>query len=76
MSNKHNLVLYVDKELVEKSRSLGLNLSKTFENHLKHILTRPSTLDSVNNSEKAVIVVCGGPDRTRTGDLLHVKQMS
>ncbi len=36
-SNKHNLVLYVDKDLVEKSRSLGFNLSKTFENHLKSI---------------------------------------
>jgi len=40
MSNKHNLVLYVDQELVEKSRELGFNLSKTFENHLKHLLTQ------------------------------------
>jgi post-segregation antitoxin (ccd killing protein) len=32
MSNKHNLVLYIDKELVEKSKELGFNLSKTFEN--------------------------------------------
>jgi hypothetical protein len=35
LSNKHNLVLYIDRELVEKSHSLGFDLSKTFENHLK-----------------------------------------
>jgi hypothetical protein len=30
-SNKRNGVLYLDKNLVEKSKSLGFNLSKTFE---------------------------------------------
>jgi len=35
MSAKHNLVLCVDQDLVEKTRELGFNLSKTFENHLK-----------------------------------------
>jgi hypothetical protein len=49
MSNKHNLVLYVDQELVEKSRNLGFNLSKTFENHLKDLINRFSTVNSVNN---------------------------
>jgi len=34
MSNKHNLFLYIDRELAEKSKELGFNLSKTFENHL------------------------------------------
>ena len=38
MGNKGNVVLYLDKELVEKSKELGLNLSKTFENHLKHLI--------------------------------------
>jgi post-segregation antitoxin (ccd killing protein) len=51
MSNKHNLVLYVDQELVEKSRELGFNLSKTFENHLKHLLTQFSQVNSSNNSK-------------------------
>ena len=51
MSNKHNLVLYVDQELVEKSRNLGLNLSKTFENHLKHLITQFSKVNSMNNSD-------------------------
>jgi hypothetical protein len=50
MSNKHNLVLYVDQELVERSRELGFNLSKTFENHLKQLLTQFSHVNSSNNS--------------------------
>jgi hypothetical protein len=50
MSNKHNLVLYIDKELVEKTRSLGFNLSKTFENYLKQLLTQYSTVNSMNNA--------------------------
>ena len=49
MSNKHNLVLYVDEELVEKTRNLGFNLSKTFENHLKHLLMQFSHANSPNN---------------------------
>jgi hypothetical protein len=52
-SNKHNLVLYVDKELVEKSRNLGFNLSKTFENHLKHLITQFSTVNSMNNQDSS-----------------------
>ena len=32
MTTKGNVVLYLDKELVEKSKELGFNLSKTFEN--------------------------------------------
>jgi post-segregation antitoxin (ccd killing protein) len=50
MSNKHNLVLYIAKELVEKTRNLGFNLSKTFENYLKRLLTQFSTVNSVNNN--------------------------
>jgi hypothetical protein len=49
LRNKHNLVLYIDKELVDKSKALGFNLSKTFENHLKHLITQFSTCNSVNN---------------------------
>jgi hypothetical protein len=49
MGNKGNVVLYLDKELVSKSKELGFNLSKTFENHLKHLMTQFSTCNSVNN---------------------------
>jgi hypothetical protein len=44
MNNKRNVVLYLDKELIEKTRELGFNLSKTFENHLKQLLTQFSTV--------------------------------
>ncbi len=50
MSNKHNLVLYVDQELVEKSRNIGFNLSKTFENHLQDLINMFSTVNSSDNS--------------------------
>jgi hypothetical protein len=49
MGTKRNVVLYLDKELVDKSKSLGFNLSKTFENHLKHLITKFSACNSVNN---------------------------
>ena len=51
MGTKGNVVLYLDKELVEKSKELGFNLSKTFENHLKHLVNQFSTGNSVNNFE-------------------------
>ena len=59
MSNKRNVVLYVDADLVEKTRELGFNLSKTFENHMKHLLTQYSALYTVNNPE--IIVELGSP---------------
>jgi intergrase/recombinase len=49
MGIKGNVVLYLDKDLVEKSKELGFNLSKTFENHLKQLTTQFSTCNSVNN---------------------------
>jgi hypothetical protein len=53
MSNKHNLILYVDQELVEKTRELGFNLSKTFEYHLQHLVTQFSSVNSMNNCDSA-----------------------
>jgi post-segregation antitoxin (ccd killing protein) len=50
MTQKGNVVLYLDKELVEKSKELGFNLSKTFENHLKHLITGYSTVSTQNNA--------------------------
>jgi hypothetical protein len=49
LSNKHNLVLYIDKELIEKSNELGFNLSKTLKNHPKHSITQFSTCNSLNH---------------------------
>src|SRR4030067_3529097 len=64
MAQKGNVVLYLDKELVEKSKELGFNLSKTFENHLKHILTQFSTSYQVNNvnSNNNELSWCGRRD--------------
>ena len=50
MANKGNVVLYLDKELVEKSKELSFNLSKTFENHLKHLVNRYSPVSVQNNA--------------------------
>jgi len=38
MIQKRNVVLYLSKELVEKMRELGFNLSKAFENYLKQLI--------------------------------------
>ena len=51
---KRNVVLYLDRELVEKSRELGFNLSKTFENHLKCLIIQFSTGNSVNNFDSGI----------------------
>jgi hypothetical protein len=65
MSNKRNVVLFLDKELVEKTRSLGFNLSKTFENHLKQLLTQFSTVNSANNNIQGLW--WAGPDLDPNG---------
>jgi Post-segregation antitoxin CcdA len=54
MAIKGNVVLYLDKELVEKSKNLGFNLSKTFENHLKHLITGYSPVSTQNNGNLTI----------------------
>jgi hypothetical protein len=67
MATKGNLVLYLDKDLVAKSKELGFNLSKTFENHLKHLITQFSQCNSANTSDLTVKNVgwWAGPDSNR-----------
>ena len=67
MGNKGNVVLYIDKELVSKSKELGFNLSKTFENHLKHLMMQFSIDNSVNsfNSQDKNDKWWAGPDLNR-----------
>jgi hypothetical protein len=57
-------VLYIDKELIEKSEKLGFNLSKTFENHSKQLITQFSTCNSWNNVDSTIKNVswCGRRD--------------
>ena len=63
MGTKGNVVLYLDKDLIEKSKELGFNLSKTFENHLKHLVTGYSPVSMQNNfnSSKYKSVLVGPP---------------
>jgi len=54
MANKGNVVLYLDKELVEKSKEISFNLSRTFENHLKHLINGYSSFSMQNNANLSV----------------------
>lgn len=63
MSMKKNVVLYLDAELVKKSRELGFNLSKTFENHLKHVITTFQNVNTANTCESCMV---GSPEEIRT----------
>jgi hypothetical protein len=67
MVTKGNVVLYLDKELVEKSKSLGFNLSKTFENHLKHLIMQFSQCNTASNfiSTSKSAEWWAGPDSDR-----------
>ena len=67
MSNKRNVVLYLDKNLIAKSKALGFNLSKTFENHLKNLITQFSQCNIQNNfdSKGENEVEWAGPDLNR-----------
>jgi post-segregation antitoxin (ccd killing protein) len=51
MNQKRNVVLYLDKELVEQSRQLGFNLSRTFENHLKQLINQLSNGQTTQNHQ-------------------------
>ena len=55
MGKKRNVVLYLDAEIVEKTRELGFNLSKTFENHLKQLINHFQNVNTTNNCENHVI---------------------
>jgi hypothetical protein len=53
MSNKRNVASYLEEELVEKSRHLGFNLSKMFENHLKDLINKFLPVNSLKNFNSA-----------------------
>ena len=66
LGTKGNVVLYLDRELVQKSKELGFNLSKTLENHLKQLVMQFSTLNPVNNDNIAGNLLIGSPGEIRT----------
>ena len=78
MTQKGNVVLYIDRELVEKSKELGFNLSKTFENHLKQLMIQFSTCNSVNKSDsienKIAVVGLPVPEPKRVQNLIQIRR--
>jgi len=64
MSGKRNVVLYVDAELIQKSRELGFNLSKIFENHLKMFINQFNNVYAENNFGN--FVISGSPGEMHT----------
>ncbi len=50
MTQKGNVLLYLDKDLVGKSRELWFSLSRTFENHLKQLITLLSNTQPTHNN--------------------------
>ena len=64
-------MLYLDKELVEKSRKLGFNLSKTFKNHLKQFMMQYSVVNQVNTSNIAINDVGNSPGDTTLWRLIY-----
>jgi len=76
MSNKGNVVLYLDKELAEKTKELGFNFSKTFENYLKQLLNQffkrqfaESNCGSPERFELSAMQKCGFLETERTEPL-------
>ena len=67
MTTKRNVVLYLDEELVEQSRALGFNLSRTFENHLKQLISQLSNNQSIHSGlpSKNEALWWAGPDSDR-----------
>jgi hypothetical protein len=63
MSDKRNVMLYLDTELVRKTRELGFNLSKTFENYMKHLI---NGFPHVNSENKVESILFGSPGEIRT----------
>ena len=56
MGKKKTICLYVDEDVVQEAKELGLNLSKTFENALKDMIARikgTAHSDCPKNAKKA-----------------------
>ena len=78
--SKTTVGVYLPRILVEKARNHQLNLSRVTEQALSSIL---DYLEHQNSKPSSFLGPAsfgkeggGGPDRIRTSDLLHVKQMS
>ena len=53
---KKNLMIYIEEEVIEKAKELGLNISKVCENCLKDMIRR---IEGSNSSKKGANLVRG-----------------
>lgn len=53
MGNKGYVTIYIDKQVVQKAKELGFNISKLCENCLK---------EAIKRMERPIIETDGGPD--------------
>ena len=49
LGTKRNVVLYLDKDIIEKSKEIGFNLSRALENHLKQLIFHLSSFKCTQN---------------------------
>ena len=68
MRNKRNVLLYLDKDLVEKTRELGFNPSKYFENTLKQLISSYSSVNSKKQRKQLQLWCFGAVAGARTRD--------
>ena len=84
MGNKVRTTLTIDKDVLQTAMKMGLNVSQYCENCLREAIQKLKSPPAATNGKTRLLGEAsfskegsiGGPDRTRTGDLLHVKQMS
>jgi post-segregation antitoxin (ccd killing protein) len=50
LGNKKKVLLYIDQDVVTEVKDIGLNLSKTCENALKHAIQRLKRSDYSSNN--------------------------
>ncbi len=63
LRRKRNVGLFITEELVNRTKELGFNLSKTFENHLKHLINQVSSNNPLGFNQSGQI---GSPEEIRT----------
>ena len=84
MGNKARTTLTIDKDVLQTAMEMGINVSQYCENCLREAIQKLKSPPAATNGKTRLLGEAslskegsiGGPDRTRTGDLLHVKQMS
>ena len=55
MNDKKKLTLYVDAEIIEEAKELGLNISKVCENSLKEAIRRLRGSNNPNSFENKTV---------------------